>query len=794
MPEFLQNLFSSGDFMPHGHCYLWNPGLVWLHVTSDALISLAYTSIPFTLVYLARKRRDIPFNWMFFCFGMFIIACGATHVMEIWTLWTPTYWLSGSVKAITAMASVPTAVLLVKLVPQALAIPTAEQLSKAHEELRKAHEVLETRVRERTAELTQKNEELAREIVERKHAEEALRKSEARFRRLADAGIIGIVTADIHGNILDANDPFLKMVDYTRDEVLSGKVRWADMTPPEWRHLDELAIGQLQATGIAPAWEKEYVRKDGSRVPILVGAAMLEGSARECIAFILDLTERKRAEEALVRSERRFRRLEESGIIGIVLSDTAGNISEANDAFLSVVGYSREDLLAGRISGKNLNTPDRERTDALARAQLQANGMAYPWEKELVRKDGSRVPVLSGVVMLDETADKSMAFILDLTERKRAEAAVGQSEARKAAVMEAALDAIVMMDHEGKITEFDHAAEETFGYSGAEAIGTPLVDLLIPPSLRDKHKEDLRRYLETGQGPILGKRIEVTARRKDGSEFPAEVAVVRIRSEGPTVFTGYIRDVTERRQAAEAEMLRRAKEAAEEANAELEAFSYSVAHDLRAPLRGINGFSSALLEDWGDRFDAEAKEHLGRIISGAERMAQLIDALLALARLTRTEPRRETVDLTQLAQKVIDQLRATDSSRKATFAVASGLATEGDPQLLQALFENLLGNAWKFTSKRSEGRIEFGREEVDGAPSYYVRDNGVGFDMNHVTKLFAPFRRLHSNEDYEGTGIGLATVQRIVRRHGGRVWAEGVENQGATFRFTLSTAQPGGGQ
>lgn len=160
--SILDALLSPDGFMPHGHCYLWKPSLVWLHVVSDALITLSYTTIPFTLVYLARKRRDIPFNWMFLCFGTFIVACGATHAMEIWTLWTPSYWLSGSLKAITAAASLATAVLLVNLAPKAIALPTSADLERAHEALRLAHRDLEARVQERTAELAQKNEALAR--------------------------------------------------------------------------------------------------------------------------------------------------------------------------------------------------------------------------------------------------------------------------------------------------------------------------------------------------------------------------------------------------------------------------------------------------------------------------------------------------------------------------------------------------------------------------------------------------------------------------------------------------------
>jgi light-regulated signal transduction histidine kinase (bacteriophytochrome) len=244
------------------------------------------------------------------------------------------------------------------------------------------------------------------------------------------------------------------------------------------------------------------------------------------------------------------------------------------------------------------------------------------------------------------------------------------------------------------------------------------------------------------------------------------------------------RDITEQRAAREA--MDRAGVAAEAANRELEAFSYSVAHDLRAPLRHINGFSVALLEDAADKLDAQARGHLSRIVAGAERMGQLIDALLALARLTRIDPRKDKVDLTQLAHAVIGQLRANEPERSVEFVVREGLVTQGDARLLHALLENLLGNAWKFTRQQPQPRIELGCEDTADVPVYFVRDNGAGFDMALADKLFAPFRRLHKATEFEGTGIGLATVQRIARRHGGRAWAEGSEGHGATFRFTLA--------
>ncbi len=223
----------------------------------------------------------------------------------------------------------------------------------------------------------------------------------------------------------------------------------------------------------------------------------------------------------------------------------------------------------------------------------------------------------------------------------------------------------------------------------------------------------------------------------------------------------------------------------EAANQELEAFSYSVSHDLRAPLRSIDGFSEALREDYADQLDENGKDSLRRIRAATQRMGQLIDDLLNLSRVTRAELRRETVDLSRLAKTIGTELRQRDPQRHVEFIVPEGLVTSGDPQLLRVVLDNLLGNAWKFTSKQSQARIEFGSNATNGTQAFFVRDNGAGFDMAYASKLFGAFQRLHAMEEFAGTGIGLATVQRIINRHGGRVWAEAAVNQGATFYFTL---------
>jgi PAS domain S-box-containing protein len=233
------------------------------------------------------------------------------------------------------------------------------------------------------------------------------------------------------------------------------------------------------------------------------------------------------------------------------------------------------------------------------------------------------------------------------------------------------------------------------------------------------------------------------------------------------------------------EGLRRANAEADSSNRELEAFSYSVAHDLRAPLRSIDGFSQAVLEDSGDKLDERGRSDLARVRAGAQRMAHLIDDLLSLSRVSRSELRRENVNLTNLAVAIGERLREAEKDRDVEIRVQDGLMVDGDQSLISALLENLLANAWKFTSRRSKARIEVGFDSSSGKPAYFVRDNGAGFDMAYASKLFGAFQRLHASAEFPGSGIGLATAQRIVRRHGGEIWAQGQIDQGATFYFSL---------
>jgi signal transduction histidine kinase len=227
----------------------------------------------------------------------------------------------------------------------------------------------------------------------------------------------------------------------------------------------------------------------------------------------------------------------------------------------------------------------------------------------------------------------------------------------------------------------------------------------------------------------------------------------------------------------------------EHKNRELESFSYAVSHDLRAPLRRIDSFSRAILESQGKRLDDEGRKFLGRVREASQQMAQLIDDVLYLSRVTRSDLRDQDVDLSEVAELVVSRLQEGQPNRRMEVKIRPGVVVTGDGQLLKIALENLLQNAWKFTGKQAEPRIEFGVTQTSGEPTYFIRDNGAGFEMTYAARLFGPFQRLHSQQEFPGNGIGLATVQRIIHRHGGKVWAEGLVGQGATFYFTLGRAR-----
>ncbi|WP_051180797.1 MHYT domain-containing protein [Thermithiobacillus tepidarius DSM 3134] len=365
-------------------------------------------------------------------------------------------------------------------------------------------------------------------------------------------------------------------------------------------------------------------------------------------------------------------------------------------------------------------------------------------------------------------------------------------------VMHSVTNAIVALDRQGRFTLANRRTAEMTGYAPEELIGQPFSRFFRSDALAgmEAHFAQI-----TSQGSEV-RDYETELLCRDGSVRAVSISMAPLRQGGRVVgVVGTAEDISERKRAEaairqlNAELEQRVAERTAELtavnaelmalNRELEAFSYSVSHDLRAPLRAIHGFSQVLLEDYNGKLDSDGQKYLERVLNASQRMGQLIDDLLSLSRITRSEMHREPVNLSMLAHGIAAALQAEQPTRRVNFVIEPEVTAHGDPRLLEILLDNLLGNAWKFTGKRNNARIEFGVREEAGERVYFVRDNGAGFDMAYADKLFGAFQRLHGVTEFEGTGIGLAIVQRVIDRHGGRIWAEGAVEQGAAFYFTL---------
>ncbi len=407
------------------------------------------------------------------------------------------------------------------------------------------------------------------------------------------------------------------------------------------------------------------------------------------------------------------------------------------------------------------------------------------------RKDFS---IRAAVQSDDELGVLTETFNDMLGQLQERDLALRTNEARLRAILESALDCIITMDHQGRIVEFNPAAEKLFGYERSAAIGAELASLIIPSAQRERHRQGLARYLATNEATVLDRRLELTVVAKDGREFPVELAITRIIQEGEPTFTGFIRDITERKRAEQdirqlnGELERRVNARTAElqaSNHELEAFSYSVSHDLRAPLRHIDGFADLLERRTGRTLDDKSKHYLATISAAAKSMGALIDDLLSFSRMGRAELLTSPVDLNQLIDRVRASFATETAGRTIHWSIGSLPVVSGDPAMLRVVLTNLLANAVKYTQTRDEAHIEVQASQSETETVIEVQDNGVGFDPAYTHKLFGVFQRLHGSEEFEGTGIGLANVRRIIERHGGRAWAKGAVNEGASFFVAL---------
>jgi PAS domain S-box-containing protein len=518
-----------------------------------------------------------------------------------------------------------------------------------------------------------------------------------------------------------------------------------------------------------------------STVPMRVN-----GSGRTALICAQDITSRKQVEVELREKQDALQRQTELTDLShdaIIVANEHRIITGWNTGAVEVYGWTEAEAL-GNIIHRFLQTSATISTDMIDEILRRAGR----WDGELdhSHRDGTRLTVDSRQVLRRDTAGNPAGILeinRDITAAKRTQAQLLEAHHRNAAILESISDGFVVFDLDWRYVHINPAAAAMMRMPLEEALGRRVWD--IWPHLEDSPfglayqraiAENVPTHVEAFYPDPLNAWFDARC-------YPSP--------EGLSIF---YTDITKRKQAEEeihrlnAELEQRVRERTaqlEAANKELDTFAYSVSHDLRAPLRGIDGWSLALVEDFGGQLEEEARHYLTRVRSEAQRMGQLIDDLLRLSRVTRAPLARERVDLTAVARSIASGLSEAHADRRIEFGIQPELTAWGDAPLLEVALTNLLSNAAKFTGKLAEARIEVGRTEHQGQPAFYVRDNGAGFDMAYARSLFGPFQRLHRSAEFPGTGIGLATVQRIIHRHGGRVWAEAQVDRGATFYFTL---------
>jgi PAS domain S-box-containing protein len=667
--------------------------------------------------------------------------------------------------------------------------------------------------------------------TERKEADKVRLATEERFRLMVESvQDYAILMLDAQGNVATWNAGAQRFKGYRAEEIMGR--HFSTFYPPEdvaaGKPERELEIAAAEGRLEDEGWR---VRKDGTRFwanVVITALRDQDGALCGYGKITRDLTEPRAAELALRGSEQRFSRFFDEAPIGMTIVDLEGRFERVNDAFCSIVGYGRERLTAG--TWQTISHPDDVAVDnARVRAMLDGDTTSAVWEKRYMHPSGGTVWASTSVALVRELDGRPMHFIAqmeniterhdraerDVAERKRAEelrllnAEFGQRALGTvdfADLMQQAVELVASTVGAPyvRLGELDAAGTSVVFNAGvgwpAHLIDHHPVAVAASPQCAESIRSGQPVFLERADdsNPLRPSHESAALGIVGSATIPirgqhAVLGILHVGLPRPHAFTqddvtflmgiGTIVSLIIDRESRE-ERIEQLNVDLLHRYAELETFSYSVAHDLRAPLRAVAGFAGALDEDFGSVLDDEAKRYVGLIVKGADQMGKLIDALLSLARVSRQEITRTAIDLSSIAASIVTDLQLANPERNVIATVAPGLMASGDPELLRNVIANLLSNAWKFTRGRDPARIRFDAQFVDGETAYSVGDNGVGFFTEHPRDLFAPFRRLHG-KSFEGTGIGLATVARIVQRHGGRVWAESKQNAGATFYFTL---------
>ncbi len=668
------------------------------------------------------------------------------------------------------------------------------------------------------------------DITERKRAEEALWESEERFRLAFENAPIGMAIVGRDYRFLKVNKTLSEMLQYPGEEL--SKLTFLDITCPEYVEKNTYMVERLfKGETSSYCLEESYIKKNGE---ILWGRTTVaairdqNGKTMYALGMLEDITERKRAEEARAR----LAAIIEATPDLVAIANLEGQRLYLNRAGRKILGIGEEEDVS------NMGIIDQRPEWARAFILNQAIPAAirdgvWSGESAFMSRDGREIPVSQVIIAhrgLDGTVEFLSTIARDITERrkaeeeirrmneelerrviertaeleasnrkleneiverKRTEQTLEQLRRQTELILNSAGEGICSLDLGGRATFVNLAAAQILGYEAGELIGQPVHHILrhSKAEAASHSLEEHPIYAVLNNGSIRRGTDEVF-RRKDGTDFPVEYVGTPIREDGELVGAVVVfKDITERKRAEEE--IRQLNESLQNTVKELEAFSYSVSHDLRAPLRHIVGFAELLRKNAPTTFDEKSRHYLAVISDSAKQMGEMIDRLLAFSRMERAQLRKTHVNIEQLLKEVLHGLQEEIEGRKIIWKIGGLPEVYGDPSLLRLVLVNLLSNSLKFTRTRAEAQIEIGCNHGKNEFIFFVRDNGVGFDMKYADKLFGVFQRLHRAEEFEGNGIGLANVRRIVHRHGGRTWAEGSVGIGATFYFSLPKLQKG---
>jgi PAS domain S-box-containing protein len=775
----IAQFFETGGFIPHGHCYLWQTNLVGLHILSDGLIALAYYSIPIMLIYFVRHRQDTPFPKVVFLFSAFIIACGTTHIMDIWTLWYPTYWLSGGLKAITALISIYTASELWFLIPSALALPSPAQLIAANQALEK------------------EIDERKRAENERKQIEVALRNSEEQFRNAFENASIGMAIVSLDGHWVKVNPALCPIIGYSSEELLA--LTFQDITHPDDLDLDLSYVHQLLAGTISHyQMEKRYFHKQGHIIWILLDASLVQdeqGNPLHFIAHIQEITARKEAQKTLE-------------LQSVIMHNMAGGVClvkaleltivYTNPKFDAMFGYTDGELAGQPVGVINYVdtqvTPDETVEDVVA--QLERDGEAK-YEVYNKKKDGKLFwcRVHTSRFEHPEYGTVYVSVQEDVTELKQAEQALQATTNRLNFLLNYSPVVIFSCKPGGDYgaTFISENVKEVFGY---ESIAFLEDDEF---GVHNLHPDDVERVLNGLANLFVNDFYfhEYRLRRSDGVYrwILGQLRLIRDAAGKPVEILGYLIDISDRKQA-ELE-LEQAKEAAETANRAKSMFLSNMSHELRTPLNAILGFTQLMSYD--PVLTPELQQDLAIVNRSGEHLLELINDILDLSKIESGEMTLYLSDfaLKKMLNSIEEMLQFKAKSK------GLKLIVERDPNLpqfvhtdekkLYQVLVNLLGNAIKFTNRGSV-TLRVRSEQSDQTSCrlcFEVEDTGVGIDPTEVDSLFKAFVQAEAgNKLNQGTGLGLAISQRFVQLMGSQIQVQSTLNRGSIFYFELEVKLP----